>query len=180
MKQCKGLITRKRITKNGTEESVIDFVLISDDLKDEVEAIVIDDERKNVLTKLSKTKNGIVKIESDHNTIYYTHLNLKWEKRVKQHRNELYNHKNKECQEATKAVNNNHYLSSVFDEKGDLDTITNKFMKRLHKTIVKCFKKIRIKEKVDKAKEELFEKWRKLKNEAKYDNKHELNEIEAN
>ena len=30
--KCTGLITRKRITKEGTEESIIDFVIISNDL----------------------------------------------------------------------------------------------------------------------------------------------------
>ena len=44
------------MTKNGTEESVIDFIIVSDDLKDEVEAIIIDDERKHVLTRVTKTK----------------------------------------------------------------------------------------------------------------------------
>ena len=181
MKQCKGLITRKRITKNGTEESIIDFILFSDDLKNDIEAIVIDDERKNVLTKLSKTKNGVRKVESDHNSIY-THLNLAWEKRFKIQRQELFNLKNKDCQEifreATKVENNNHFLSSVFDEEEDLDKATNKFMKRLDKTIHKCFKKIRITEKVDQEKEELFKKWRKLKNERKPENMKQLNEIE--
>ena len=179
MNQCTGLVTRKRITKNATEESIIDFILFSDDLKDEVEAIVIDDERKNVLTELSKTKNGVIKTESDHNTIF-SHLKLRWDKKVKQQRIELFNLKNKECQEkfkeATTSVNNNHYLSSVFDEKDDLENNTNKFMKRLNKTIYKCFKKVRVKERVDKDKEELFNTWKKMKNES--NSKEEFAELE--
>ena len=128
MDQCKGLITRKRITKNGTEESIIDFILFSDDLKNDIEAIVIDDKRKHVLTKLSKTKNGVRKVESDHKSIY-THLNLAWEKRFRMQRQELFNLKNKDCQElfieATQVENSNRYLSSVFDEEEDLDKATN-------------------------------------------------------
>ena len=181
MTECKGLITRNRITKNGSEKSIIDFVLLSDDLKNEVETIVIDEERKNVLTKLSKTKKGISKVESDHNTIF-THLKLSWTKRLKKQRNELFNLKNKECQEIfkeeTKSINNNNFLSSVFDEKDDLDILTNKFMKRLQKTISKCFKKIRITEKIDREKEELFMKWKKLKNEGNNTNKEKLEQAE--
>ena len=51
----------------------------------------------------------------------------------------MFNLKNKTCQEAfkeaTTAENNNSYLSSVFDEEGDVNTLTEKFMKRLNKMI---------------------------------------------
>ena len=53
---------------------------------------------------------------------------------------------------------NNGYLSSVFDEEGEINKTTEKFMKRLQKVIFKCFRKIRIKEKVDLEEEELFRK----------------------
>ena len=49
MKQCQGLITRKRVTKNATEESIIDFVIFSDDLKNEVDSIVIDEKESMFL-----------------------------------------------------------------------------------------------------------------------------------
>ena len=93
--QCEGVITRKRVTKNGTEESVIDFVIMSSDLKREVESIRIDEEREHVLTKIVKTKKGIVKVESDHNTII-SRLKLSWNTNVKENRIELFNLKNKE------------------------------------------------------------------------------------
>ena len=70
LSKCTGLITRKRVTKTGIEESTIDFVLFSDDLKDEIESIIIDEEREHVLTKIVKTKNGVKKTKSDHNTIF--------------------------------------------------------------------------------------------------------------
>ena len=35
--KCKGLITRKRITEDGIEESVIDFLIVSQDLVEQVE-----------------------------------------------------------------------------------------------------------------------------------------------
>ena len=158
LEQCSGLVTRKRITINGTEESVIDFVIMSDDLKHAVESIVIDEEREHVLTKLTKTKKGMVRVESDHNVIF-SRLKPAWNKQVKEKRNELFNLKNRECQErfkeATNSENNNHFLSSVFDDEEDLNVMTEKFLKRLQKTIHKCFRKIRITERVDSEKEDL-------------------------
>ena len=56
MKQCEGLITRRRVTKDKTEESTIDFILSSGDIVNHVEKIVIDEKREHVLTKLTKTK----------------------------------------------------------------------------------------------------------------------------
>ena len=70
LKQCEGIVTRKRVTINSIEESIIDFVILSEDLLTEVKSIKIDDEREHVLTKISKTKKGVVKVESDHNTIF--------------------------------------------------------------------------------------------------------------
>ena len=69
---CQGTITRKRVTTQRTEESAISFVLISEDLASKIERVVIDEERNNVLTRITKTKNGIVTKESDHNVIKTT------------------------------------------------------------------------------------------------------------
>ena len=181
MDVCQGLITRQRITKHTIEKSIIDFVIISEDLKKDVKAIIIDDERKHVLTRMTKTKKGVVKVESDHNIIF-TKLRMQWDKKISNQRQELFNLKNEECQkafrEATETENNNGYLSSVFDEEGDINIVTEKFMKRLQKTIFKCFKKVRIKERVDIKKEEMFRKWREMKNNVDDMKKVEFEEIE--
>ena len=94
----------------------------------------------------------------------------------------MFNLKNKTCQEAfkeaTTAENNNSYLSSVFDEEGDVNTLTEKFMKRLNKTIYKCFKKVRIKNTINENKEDVFSKWRELKKKNDNNSKKELEELE--
>ena len=56
MKQCTGLVTRKRITKHSTEESITDFVIMSAELEN--------DAREYVLTKIARNKSGITKVES--------------------------------------------------------------------------------------------------------------------
>ena len=45
-----GLITREKKTVTGVKKSVIDFVIVSNDLVKHIEYIHIDDERLHVLT----------------------------------------------------------------------------------------------------------------------------------
>ena len=80
---CRGLITRERTTVDSVEKSIIDFVIVSHDLVPEILSMMIDDDRKYVLTKLTKTKSGLQKKESDHNTIV-TKLNVKWKTEAKE------------------------------------------------------------------------------------------------
>ena len=42
--KCRGTITRKRVTKESTEESVIDHVIISKDIEDDFKELIIDEE----------------------------------------------------------------------------------------------------------------------------------------
>ena len=95
--KCKGAITRRRETKDSVEKSIIDHVIISEDLENELNRIEIDEEGKNALTKLVKTRNGISKQTSDHNTII-TQFDIKWSRKIKKPRIEMFNLKNKECQ----------------------------------------------------------------------------------
>ena len=50
-----GSITRRRITKESTEESIIDHLIITEDLKHDLESLLIDEERNHSLVKTSKT-----------------------------------------------------------------------------------------------------------------------------
>ena len=59
LNKCSGLITRRRVTREGVEESVIDFVIISNDLLEDIASMEIDEHRDHVLTKYSKTKKGV-------------------------------------------------------------------------------------------------------------------------
>ena len=53
--KCSGTITRRRVTKKRTEESVIDVVLISSELKEHMTSVHIDEKKKHVLCKIYKT-----------------------------------------------------------------------------------------------------------------------------
>ena len=181
LKQCEGLITRKRVTKEGVEESTIDFVIFSADMIDYVETVIVDEKRTKVLTKLVKVKKGMKKVESDHNPII-SKLKINWNSQPKKERLELFNLKNKTCQEMfrkeTSSEINHCALSSIFDQEGDLNNLADTFLKKLNKIIHKCFKKIRVTEKKDEVRENLFKKWNILKNKDDETSKSELKDVE--
>ena len=99
---CQGAITRRRVTKKKIEESIIDIVLVSSDMLENTVKMNIDEDRKYVLTKVTKTKKGLKVQESDHHTIL-TEFNLKLANTDDVKKIELYNLKNLECQEKLKA-----------------------------------------------------------------------------
>ena len=181
LKSCEGLITRRKVTKDRVEESTIDYVIFSSDMLEHIDTIKVDEKREHVLTKFTKTKGGWKKVESDHNPII-SKLALTWNKISQTSRLELFNLKNRACQEKffeeTSSSNNKRELSLIFEEKEDLNSLAEKFMKKLDKVIHKCFRKIRISEKKDQEKESLFKKWNMLKAKDDVESRAELKKVE--
>ena len=52
--KCTGLVTRQRNTTTRTEKSCIDLLIFSNDLKTDFKSLLIDEERKHVLTRIKK------------------------------------------------------------------------------------------------------------------------------
>ena len=178
--KCSGVITRKRCTGMVNEESVIDFVIVCDEMADMIEKVEIDEDRKYVLARYTKTKDGYKTKESDHNSIVTT-VKAAWNKDDVVKRNESYNYKKKESLvKFKKMTSEGKFLSEVFDdEKKDVEVKTKQFLKRLKYCITKCFDKIRIKgPRVDKKLEELFDKRRHLKTKEDEESVKELEEVE--
>ena len=173
---CKGAITRRRVTKKRIEESIIDIVLVSNDMMAHLVEMKVDEDRKYVLTKVTKTKKGIKVQESDHNTIL-TEFNLKLNKTEDIKKIELFNLKNTECQEKFKAyTSNTKMLSSIFDSEEDLDILTGRFLKKLDGCISNSFKKIRLAKKEDKG-EDLYNQMTNLKSKTDEKSKAKLQEV---
>ena len=173
----KGLITRKRITVNKIEESIIDFVIISKDLIELIDHINIDDERINVLTKNIKTKDGTVYTESDHNVIT-TQLKITWcaneYKTV-----EVFVFKDKKAKEMFKhETSKTKELSKIIDSKKPVHLVTKHFLKRVKGFIHKCFKKVKILQKPDDILEKLYSKRRILRMKQDQSSKDELEKVE--
>ena len=96
-----GAITRRRETSKSIEESIIDHVIISNDPVEYVESIPIDEEGHHSLTKITKTREGIIKRKSDHNTII-SKFQFTWKRQKASNRIEMYYIKNTENQKFLK------------------------------------------------------------------------------
>ena len=111
--KCHGLITRQR----NNEASVIDFVIVSNDLFEDVDSLLIDEAQNHALVRYSKSKKGSRVQKSDHNSMITT-FNIDWDSRKKKERIELFNLKNKECQKTFNSVTSEeNLLSSQLDRE---------------------------------------------------------------
>ena len=99
---------------------------------------------------------GVKKSISDHNPLI-TNFNMKWSRKVRSERIEIFNLKNKSCQaEFKNLTSESGILSSVFKSNDDINACTKNFLKGLDQCIHKSFRKIRITEKLNIEMEELF------------------------
>ena len=176
--KCLGTITRRRVTVDSVEESIIDHVLISEDLKENLEQIKIDEERNSVLTSIIRTKKGINKSMSDHNPIV-SQFKIDWCRKLRNIKVEMFNLKNKEGQERFKELTSEkELLSGVFSDEENVDICTKKFLKVLDECIRKSFKKIRITDRPNKVIEELFKQRTSLRTKKDEKSKKDLEAIE--
>ena len=163
-KECSGIITRKRVTKHRTEQSVIDFVLFSTDMKKHFEKMHVDEERKHVLTRITKSKKGIKVKESDHNVVI-AQFNCSMLDVGDKENIEVFNLKNKVCQQRFKEfTSNTSILSSCISEKGDINEVINRFIKKLDGCIATNFEKRRVNKDKNMKEDNLYEQMKVLKN----------------
>ena len=73
---CPGLITRLKFREGKMEKSVIDFFVVCHLVLPHITKMVIDEERKYILTNYEKAKKGGKSCDTDHAT-EYMELNLK-------------------------------------------------------------------------------------------------------
>ena len=67
---CKGTITRERVFEKKVERSVIDYILICEELSRYILEVTIDEERVHVLSRYVKSKSGKRVISSNHNILF--------------------------------------------------------------------------------------------------------------
>jgi hypothetical protein len=176
-KESKGTITRRRATVSGIEESVIDIVAFSNDLKEHFVSFQADEERKHVLTKTSRAKRGTKLKESDHNVLL-----TEFKCEVIHHKKtkiEPYNLRNKECQAKFKEyTSKDEILSGVFNNNDDPETVTKVLIKKINGCIAKNFKKRRVNDKKVVQNKELYDKMRNLKGKLDDRSKEELQKVQ--
>ena len=123
-----------------------------------ISEVTIDEERKHVLVRHTKTKNGVKVKESDHNSIV-TKVKINWNKMKNNNPVEMYNLKDLDGLKRFKEMTGkDSFLSEVFsDESKNISVKTKYFIKRLGFVLSKCFRKIRLKQtKRNKDIEKLF------------------------
>ena len=99
---CEGLITRSRLRDGLLEESVLDFFIVCHLVLPHVKRMVIDVDKKYVLTNYGQVRKGGKATDSDHATEFMDlDLKIVFEK---PERRELWNFKNKEAQENFKVL----------------------------------------------------------------------------
>ena len=163
--KCKCKLKRQSVTKKKKEESIIDFVIGCEIMEEMIETMLIDENKDFALASYRKTKNGPKVKLSDRNSIV-AKIKAKWKKKETQPKMEIYNFKDKdELKSFKKLTSRDTFLSSVFQENGNIERQTKIFLKRLKYCISQSFEKIRIKKsKRNMELEDLFKKRKILKN----------------
>ena len=97
---CEGLITRQRKLETRTERAVLDFFIVNEKLRPFLKKMIIDEKREFCVSNFAQYKKNRRVIESDHNGLILE-IDIQFSYK-KLERKEMFNLKNKECQEAFK------------------------------------------------------------------------------
>ena len=73
---CEGKVTRSRICNGKVEESILDFFVVCNCVLPHVTRMVIDEDKKHILTNYEQVRKGGKAIDADHLT-QYMDVNLK-------------------------------------------------------------------------------------------------------
>ena len=141
--KCSGIITRTRNKNGKIEKSVIDYFLVCQSFYNLIISMVIDEERKLVLTKFSKFNGCTQIVKSDHN-ILYLKVKCSWSTSLKTERVEIFNLRNKECQKQFFEDTNSTSILSNSLENRQVVGGGKIWLKNLNTIIHRNFKKIRI------------------------------------
>ena len=141
--KCYGVITRMKVKGKITEKSVIDYFIVCQNLYNLVISMLVDEDRKHILTRFYK-RNGVVKIvESDHNVLILN-ISCQWDVKVVKERIEIFNLRNKKCQEKFFLKTNDTNILSNSLEGRNVITGGKNWIKSLKTFIHQSFKKIRL------------------------------------
>ena len=141
---CEGLITRERRRKDIIEKSILDFFIVCDLVLPFVKRMVIDEDKKYVLTNYENVKKGGKANNTDHNTEY---LDLDIKANVqKPVRTEIWNFKCEKSQEIfKKETSDTNEFTRCFQNELPIFKQIEDWKKVLTRKIQCSFKKVRIK-----------------------------------
>ena len=141
---CEGLITRRRSREGKIEKSVLDFFIVCNLVLPHVTRMVIDEDRRHVLTNYEQVRRGGKANDTDHATEY---IDLEIVT-VKPKRQEVWNFKNKEAQKKFKVLTTEtEEFSNCFKNNLPILKQIENWRNALNSNIKKAFKRVRIKSK---------------------------------
>ena len=133
--------------------------------------MIVDEKREYCLSNFDQLKKNQRVIESDHNGLILD-IEIQFSQK-KPERQEMFNLKNKECQEAfTNETELNEELLKCFENNLPLEVQSRKWLKAFNSILHKCFRNIRICQKkkiIESSENNLIKERIKLKNEEKSD-----------
>merc|ERR1712096_56141 len=138
---CKGLLTRTRTTVCGSEKSVIDFIIVCEELFCYMTEMKVDDEKKYPIESYSRNGNSVKITQTDHNMLIEK-FNLKVSQKVIKSRREIFKYDDAEGQKRFKELTSQNILSKCFEEKNILKA-SEKWLKELKNILHRSFKKVR-------------------------------------
>ena len=137
-------IKRERILQNKTEKSVIDYIIVSRGLLEYLIEMQIDENKKHVLARYSKTKTGIKVVNSDHN-ILFCQFSVAFNRNNRKIRKEFFKFKSDEGRKSfLEETNSTNKFTGCFDNEANFHISSTKFYKTLKRSFHSCFKKVRI------------------------------------
>ena len=143
---CDGTLTRERETINGKEESILDYVIICQEMHRFISSMKID--KNNALCRYSKRNKEIVIKKSDHHLIR-CEFSFIWNSKIthkNSSRQNIFNFKNSEGLQKYKNMTSSDILSKCFQGKNVLEE-SHKWLKTFKNILHRCFPIIRLSDK---------------------------------
>ena len=166
------------MTVKKEEKSVLDFFVVCDLVLQFIVKMVVDEDKLYALSSYTTVRGKSHKKDSDHNTTYIE-LSVNIPK-IRAERKEIFNFKNKECQEKFLDITNNTLkLSNCFYNDEPVREQGKRWFKNLNGLFQQTFKKVRITSvQKETSVSKLFNRRLSLKQQLKVANENEHEELQ--
>ena len=137
----RGVFTRIKATKKKVEKSVLDYVIVSDQFKDQFLSCLIDEDKQ--LTPLRNLKKG--RVYSDHNSLLFSFTCLPEKGQIKSSRSNVWNFNDTNgFEKFMNLTDSRNELYSAAANNEDIDKMYSCWNIKLNSILHKCFRKKRV------------------------------------
>ena len=150
--KCEGKLTRVKMKKKIMEVRILDYFIVCEQFYNLINKMVVDEEQKYVLKKYSKVRGQTKITKSDHN-IMLLDINVPWNSKVIEKRQEFFNIRNKDCQQKFFEFTSHTTIFSYSVLIDDVRKAGKVWLKNMKFAVMQNFKKIRMSNKQDKKSE---------------------------